>query len=439
MTILDVTPPRSLEALRCGTPIDPRDFADLRRRLVLDHCKWDPQVGDVSTLAPFPLILSRATWRQLARDAEALAAETTAAEPHLLHSPALQRTLGVPRRLRRVLRANSARSLPGEAALAAGFPRSTTCTPTRVMRFDFHPTPDGWRVSEVNSDVPGGYCEASSFTAMVADHVPGAIPTGDPGGALAQSLANNTAGPIALLSAPGFMEDQQVTAYLATRLRALGREALLVGPRQLAWRDGRAHVLTDGAARQAGAIVRFFQAEWLTHLPRSTAWPNLLAGGFTPLSNPAASLLTESKRFPLTWDALPVPMPNWRRLLPETRDPRDAPWRTDDAWLLKSAYCNTGDTVTIRGLAAEKTWRAAARSATWFPRGWVAQRRFDTLPLDSPAGSVYPCVGVYVIDGRAAGAYGRLSPTPVIDFAATDVAVLVDDDDDEKEGHDAQG
>ena len=416
MTTTTATPP-----LRCGRPLNTGAFADVRRRLVLEHCKWDPQVGDVSTLAPFPLILDRRTWRQLARDAEALAAEALAAEPHLLHSPALQRTLGVPRALRRVL----------ARARELGTPPS----PVRVMRYDFHPTPDGWRVSEVNSDVPGGFCEASSFTAMIAAHAPGCAPAGDPGGAWASAVLRTTDGALALLAAPGFMEDQQVTAYLASRLRAAGREALLVGPGQLRWQDGRARVAVGRRIIEVGAIVRFYQAEWLTGLPRSTGWEDLLAGGRTPVINAGAALLTESKRFPLTWDALPTPTRLWRRLLPETRDPREAPWRTDDAWLLKTAYCNTGDTVTVRALAPSRTWRSAARSATWFPWQWVAQRRFETLAIDSPAGPVYPCVGVYVTDGQAAGAYGRLSPTPIIDYAATDVAVLVEqegDDDDPK-------
>jgi glutathionylspermidine synthase len=418
MTAISMLPTSKFTApIRCGPPIDPAAFADVRRRLVLEHCKWDPQVGDVATLAPFPLILDRPTWRQLARDVEALAAETLAAEPHLLRSPALQRTLGVPRPLRRVL----ARST------GLGAPPS----PVRAMRFDFHPTPDGWRISEVNSDVPGGYCEASSFTAMIAAHAPSCTPAGDPGGAWASAIVRATDGPIALLAAPGFMEDQQVTAYLATRLQALGREAHRIGPGQLRWRDGRAQIAVGGRLVDVGAIVRFYQAEWLTALPRWSGWQNLLVGGRTPVTNAGAALLTESKRFPLTWDALPTPTDHWRRLLPETRDPRDAPWPTDDAWILKTAYCNTGDTVTIRDLAPQRAWRAAARSARWFPRQWVAQRRFDTLAVDSPIGPVYPCVGVYVIDGHAAGAYGRLSPTPVIDYAATDVAVLI-----EKEGND---
>jgi hypothetical protein len=41
---------------------------------------------------------------------------------------------------------------------------------------------------------------------------------------------------------------------------------------------------------------------------------------------------------------------------------------------------------------------------------------------------MYPCLGVYTIDGRASGLFGRLANRPLIDFAATEVAVLLDED-----------
>jgi hypothetical protein len=41
---------------------------------------------------------------------------------------------------------------------------------------------------------------------------------------------------------------------------------------------------------------------------------------------------------------------------------------------------------------------------------------------------MYPCLGVYTIDGRASGMFGRLASRALIDFAATEAAVLVDDD-----------
>jgi glutathionylspermidine synthase len=399
----------SIAPLSIGAPLDPQAFAALRRRMILDHCKWDPQVGDTAALASFPLVMSQATWRQLARDAELLAAETSRAEHFLLHAPRLQKQIGIPWALRRVLRRAARIGLPP--------------VPVRSMRFDFHPTRDGWRISEVNSDVPGGFTEASSFTQLMACHYPDLRPAGDPADAWSRALAGrcDDGAPVALLSAPGFMEDQQITAYLARRLEIHGLTAHLANPRQLEWGDGHAHL---GPTR-LGAIVRFYQAEWLTRLPRRCGWRNMLAGGRTPVTNPATSLMTESKRFPLAWDALPFDLPAWRRLLPETRDPRHAPWRNDDAWLIKSAYSNTGDTVTVRGLVEPRRWRAAARAAGFFPRHWLAQKRFEMLAVDGPSGPLYPCIGVYVIDDRAAGAYARVSSSTVIDFAATDVPLLI--------------
>jgi glutathionylspermidine synthase len=387
-------------------------YRRLRRRVVLDGCKWDPQVGDVATLAPFPLLLSQPTWHRLANDAEALASETLRIEEALLHAPSLQRRIAVPRRLRRTL-AHAART---------GMP---PC-PVRVMRFDLHPTSDGWRVSEVNSDVPGGFTEAGLFTRLMAQAgsaETGAtlLPAGDPAALWADALLARTDGPIAVLAAAGFMEDQQVAAYLASRLRERQRQAAIATPQQLQWEQG--HATLHGL--HLGAIVRFYQGEWLARLPRRTGWELLLAGGQTPVTNPAAAILGESKRLPLAWDELPFDVPTWRRLLPETRDPRAAPWRSDDGWLVKSAYCNTGDTVCGLGITDAARWRRVARHVHWNPGGWVAQRRFQTLAIDSPIGQVYPCVGVYVIDGRAAGAYARVSRASVVDYAAIDVALLV--------------
>jgi len=143
------------------------------------------------------------------------------------------------------------------------------------------------------------------------------------------------------------------------------------------------------------------------------------------VANPGVAVLTESKRFPLTWDHLSSALPTWRRLLPQTLDPRNAPWAADDGWLLKSPYCNTGDSVSIRSLMTPRQW-AAVRRAVWFhPSGWVAQRRFETFAVSTPMGEVFPCIGVFTINGHAAGAYARISRRPLIDYSAIDVALLV--------------
>ena len=410
---MPVRPARSKQPIIAAAPLPEGIFADLRRRLVLDCCKWDPQVGDVSTLASFPLILSRHTWSQLARWAEALSMEATAAEKELVGCPNLLRRLGLPRRVREVLADRSG----GELTPAAG----------RVIRFDFHWTTDGWQISEANSDVPGGFTEASSWTQMVAPHYRGCEPGGNPAARLAEALAESASdgGAVALLAAPGYMEDQQVVAYLADYLCLAGLHPHVCDPRQLRWHVGRAWMETAWHCGPVSAVVRFYQGEWLARLPRRNGWRHLLRGGRTPVCNPLLGLLTESKRFPLGWDHLRTALPTWRTLLPETRDPRDAPWRRSDDWLLKAAFCNTGDEVAIRSAISFRSWRQAVRSARWNPGRWMAQRRFEIAPISTPIGTVFPCIGVYTVNGRAAGIYGRISFGPVVDYRATDVAVLV--------------
>lgn len=396
---------------RCGPQLAEPLFAQLRRKLVLEHCKWDPQVGDVPTLADFPLIMARSTWQELAGWAEALSFEAGAAEQELLSRADLQACLGLPRRIRRALQVASASS--HEAV-------------PRAYRYDFHFTREGWRISECNADVPGGYTEASAFTGLMAQHYPGATPAGDPGAAWAQAIARAARGDhVALVSAPGFMEDHQVIQFLAQCLRALGLKAHCLQPTQIDWQGDRASAF----GKPLAALVRFYQLEWLAKLPRRTSWWRYFQSEGTPILNSGGCITIESKRFPLAWSSLVTPLPTWRRLLPECADPRGTPWRTDDTWLLKTALCNTGDTVSVRSLLSAAAWTKVSRSATFWPGDWVAQRRFEAVPLETPLGPAYPCIGVYTIDGRAAGAYVRLASRPIVDFAAIDVPLLIEETD----------
>ena len=403
--------------LRAGEPLDPQSFADLRRRMVLTFCKWDPQVQDVSTLAPFPLLLDRSTWLALARDAERLAAETMAMERALTARPDLHARLGLPPRLRRLL----ARARPDDYTPPAA----------RVMRFDFHPTPDGWRISEVNSDVPGGFTESSAFTKLFASRFSSAQPAGNPVNAWADAISLHARDnqPVALLSAPGFMEDHQVIAYLARTLAQRDIRAVVANIHHLRFVDGHAHLESAWYTGRLSAIVRFHQGEWLSRLGRRARprahWQPLFVHGLTPVCNPGCAILGESKRLPLVWDELNVDVPTWRRLLPETREPRDAPWRRDDAWLIKTAYCNTGDSVAHAGLLPRRKWLTTSLDVLVHRRDWLAQKRFEITPIDTPIGAMYPCLGVYTIDGIACGIYGRISPRPIIAYNAIDAAVLV--------------
>src|ERR1700744_726618 len=61
--------------LRAGTSLDAGTFSAVRRRAMLEGYKWDAQVGDVATLAPFPLVMKKAVWNRLAFWAEQLPTE----------------------------------------------------------------------------------------------------------------------------------------------------------------------------------------------------------------------------------------------------------------------------------------------------------------------------------------------------------------------------
>ena len=410
--------------LRTEAAISPENFSVIRRQLMLDHCKWDSQVGDVTTLAPFPLFLQSSHWRQLQAWAELLADEFLAAEVELLTRSDLLPMLCIPRVLRSLLSKNS------------------ICPPInaspRICRFDFHWTTDGWRISEANADVPGGLCEASVFPQLMATHFPARSPAGDPASMWADqvaSIARQTgAVDVALITAPGFIEDHQVMAYLAHLLIDRGLKPHLCGPANLLWDEGVATLAPSFGAGSLGAVVRFVQAEWLSSLPGTPQWREFFSS-HTPVLNPVSSMLIESKRFPLTWASLNSSLPTWAKLLPETVDPRAIVYRRDPkSWILKSAFCNTGDTVSAADMLPARQWRAARFDAWIRPGNWIAQRRFQTVPIESPAGPIYPCIGVYTIGGRAAGIYGRFSHGPVINYAAVDAAVLIEDDSDSEEG-----
>ncbi len=302
-TLNHAAPTSAAGELRAGVSVPPDVFEDIRRRMMLEFCKWDSQIGDTATLSPFPLLIGGRAWQRLAKLAESATAELLAAEQELLLRPDLHRELGLPRAIRRVL----------------GGGRPSSPSAARVMRFDFHPTRDGWSVSEVNSDVPGGFTESSSFTALMSAHF-AASPAGCPVAKWVDAIAHagQTA---ALLYAPGYLEDMQIMAYLSDRLAERGVSAHLAKPQQLRFIDGQGHLDSATHLGPVGAIVRFFQAEWLGTLRNRRNWEPLFVGGQTPVANPATAILTETKRLPLVMDRMRTSMTTWRALLPETRDP----------------------------------------------------------------------------------------------------------------------
>jgi glutathionylspermidine synthase len=397
----------------CGEPLTAEHHGWLLRRAVFDCCKWNTQVEGRPLFCPFPLILDGPAWDQVARLASELARETLTAEEELLQRPDLHVQLGLPRALRRCLQQV----------------RDKSCTTgeLRVLRFDFHWTPEGWRISEANTDVAGGFIEASGVTQLLAACDPGCHASGDPAGVLSEAVHRRcgAGGRAGLLHLSVYSEDRQTMVYLARRLEERGVRPCLLSPAQLRWRAGKFDAVCDWDRGPLDLLFRFLPAEWLPRMLPAATWHRLFAGGRTLLCNPGYAILTQSKRFPLVWDRLETLLPTWRSLLPETRSPAEVPDLERGHWVLKPALGHEGHNVRLHAITAPDDWQRLLRSVRKHPDGWAAQRRFDPIPLPTPEGLLYPCLGIYVIDGRVAGCYGRLAFQPLIDDRSREVAVLV--------------
>jgi glutathionylspermidine synthase len=390
-------------------PLEPGALRAIERQLHLRFNKWDTQVGDVSVLCEHPLVMRGSEWDRICAAAEALAAETKQMEVRTLDRSRDLSEIGVPRKLRKILRRSA----------------GSATSNLRVMRFDFHYTESGWRVSEVNSDVPGGWREGASLPQLYRPLYSSLDCPDSPLEAWGRAIESITAGGhVALLSAPGYLEDQQVLRTFRAELAARRiASSLIHTPAALEWtQTGDCRLSGSGVA--VSAIIRFYQIEWLCALSSHTRWRRLLESRDVPVLNPTISAISESKRFPLLLSDSKI-CPTWHALVPECRDPREisSGW---DSWVLKACYSNTGDRVLIVGDLPRKERGQAIRTAQRRASEWVAQRRFTTIPLETIRGPVFPCVGVFVVRGRAAGAYVRLSAHQVTDGAALEAPLLID-------------
>lgn len=399
-------------AIACSRRFDAAEVREIRRRAIFEAGKLDPQTYDEPTLAPFALRISPSTWGTLSAVAERCAAELAEVEAALVRDRSPWRALGLSRRMRAVL---------------AGVHAPSTRDP-RFCRFDFHPTDDGWRVSEVNADVPGGFIEAGALTRIVAERMPGCVCPPDPACALAEAVAARVIGrgDVALVHATAYTDDQQVMVRIGAELASLGVRAHLAAPNHVTLASDGTCALTTNGARIA-AIVRFFPAEWIGNLPRAERirWREIDAR--VAQANPLSALLIQPKRLPLVLPRLGTPVPNWMSVLAESRAiglRRLAPRLVPAGFVLKPAWGRIGEGIAIDGVTEPRIARRSRWAARAFPKEWMLQRRFTSKPVDG--GSLHACLGVYVIDGRAAGVYARVAPRPLIDGRAQDAAVLID-------------
>src|SRR6266567_3059355 len=61
--------------LKFGPALSSEMFSRIRRRMALEHFKWDTQIGDENVLLGEPLLMDSKSWSKLASIAEQMATE----------------------------------------------------------------------------------------------------------------------------------------------------------------------------------------------------------------------------------------------------------------------------------------------------------------------------------------------------------------------------
>jgi glutathionylspermidine synthase len=399
--------------IRAGDTLGRAEWLALRSKVIFDACKWDVQSEDLSVLAPFPLLIELETAEFLGKTAEALAREAISAEREIVGRPRLLRRLGLPRKIR--------------LALAESENAESCNQSLRVMRFDFHYTSAGWRISEVNADVPGGFVEASGWNRIFATAVSGvSVPT-NTSEVYAQAICDaiGPGGLAALVHATAYSDDRQVMQHLARYLHECGIPTCLVSPAHIRWVEQTAEIRSAYASGRPRILIRFFPAEWLPNLPNKDSWKPYFSGSGIAVSNPGSAIVLQTKRFPLVWDELKSDLSTWRTLLPKTREAMHMKSMLDDYSILKPALGRVGEGIGMPGITPSDQLAEIFWAARQNPLEWVAQERFAAVPIATEKCALYPCLGVFTVGGKAAGFYGRVAERPIIDQNAQDAAVLM--------------
>jgi glutathionylspermidine synthase len=386
-------------------------YSNYRYEAIFNAYKWDPQVNDVNTVSQNVVVLSIETAMKLEKWAEDLSIETMLMEEALLNEPKLYNELGLPRGIKKALKTSKAYKREDHV---------------RLMRFDFHPTVDGWSVSEVNSDVPGGFAEASILPKIAAKYFNNHIQYGDVAKSLAEAFKSHikSSGTIAFVHATSYSDDRQVMQFASDYFNEFGIKTIMAAPDHIRWKNNEAYCILEEQEGKIDGIMRFFPLEWLNTLPRLSKWQGYYSST-TPSCNHPVSIFTQSKRLPIVWDKLGTPNQTWKMLLPETKDPKEVSLK-EEGWIYKPALGRVGEGISIKEAVSKKELKKIEKSAHLFHKDWLAQRRFMSKPLQTQEGDQYHlCVGVFTVNGKFAGFYGRISTYPRIDANAKDIPILV--------------
>jgi glutathionylspermidine synthase len=396
-------------------PIPKEKYDEYRLNLMFDCYKWDPQFLDHNTIAKHALVLTQEEYMEVKRLTEKIDKETRAAEEFLNNHLECAKSL------------NLSKKFYNEIKTMKNYDANKH---VRLMRYDFHPIEDGkWAISEVNSDVPGGFAEASLMPQMAIEQI-------DTKAywfinfseilvkAIEEKVKQN--GRIMMVHCTCYSDDRQVMQFLGDKLTEKGFQIIYAAADHLRFENHKAISILDGNEGEIDAIIRFTPLEWIKDI-RPKHWEGYFDTETVSCNHPVA-IFAQTKRFPFVWDVLEehgISMSTWRELLPETLEVKDA--KNKDGYIYKPAYGRVGEKIAIKEACSEKEYKQILTEVKLHPKRYVAQKKFISVPLVGEDGKEYHvCLGSYTVDGQHAGFYARVSDTPRIDSNAADIPVLIE-------------
>jgi glutathionylspermidine synthase len=315
-----------------------------------------------------------------------------------------------------------------------------------IARVDLFICRDGsLRSCEMNSDTPSGEAEAALLNQLLHRFYPD---TEDPNEEieerfcrmLAASHQGKALNRAAIIYPTDLPEDLSMIAVYKSWLESRGCKVVLGSPYNLGF-DSQKRVTVIG--EPVDLIIRHYKTDWWGE--REIVWanqtpyadPDPLERELTLLLeaerdarvtvvNPFGAVVTQNKKaMALMWERgelFAEQTRSWiNEYIPETRrlTPHDIEHLDQDGWVLKSDYGCEGDSVVCGPFVKPSDWRLSL--ATVIPQHWVAQRFFEVEPEDD---GLLPNYGIYLIGGRAAGFYTRLS-AKATDYRSVTAATFV--------------
>ena len=396
-------------------PIPKEKYDEYRLNLMFDCYKWDPQFLDHNTVANNVLVLTEEEYEELTQLTESIDKETRMAEEFLNKNLKCAKKLELSKKFCKEI---------------ASMENYNPNKHIRLMRYDFHPTEDGkWAVSEVNSDVPGGFAEASLMPQLAINTLQSNnYWFKNFGQIMVNSIAEKVpqGGKIMFIHCTCYSDDRQVMQFLGDQLELKGFKVIYGAADHLRFENNKAISILDGNKGEVDAIIRFTPLEWIKDI-KPKKWEGYFNTETVSCNHPVA-IFAQTKRFPLVWDILEengIAMKTWKSLLPETIEVKDLKGHAD--FIFKPAYGRVGEKIAIKESCTTKEYKQIMTEVKLFPKRYIAQKKFTSKPLVDENGKEYHvCVGSYTINGKQAGLYARVSDTPRIDSNAADIPVLIE-------------